>query len=351
MPLISRESSSPTIAGLWINNPLIVLSEARAKIADLRPLRIWLLNNMPDAALKATEQQFLRLIGSEPVLQIEPVLMTCTWVKRSEETAEYIKKYYTLIQDVQRKWLDALIISWANFWNGSINGLPFWNELTDIFQWAESSVSSILTSCLATHAVMKYKHDIDRVLNTWVEWVSKKIWWVFDHKVTNDAHPLVTGMNSNLLVPHSRWNSISEDVFKQSWNQVLIAGTAWVHLATSHDFRYVMMQWHPEYDSVSLAREYLRDKKLWLSHAPSNYLTQEIRLLNVDRSYSNDELQKIGNPENNWRDSAQVMMARWIGLVYRITNIDITKQYMDGIDPSDPLWSLIIQSTPTQHSA
>lgn len=351
MPIISTPSSSPTITGLWKDNPLIVMDESRARVADLRPLRIWLLNNMPDAALKATEQQFLRLIGSEPVLQIEPVLMTCAWVERNGEAKEYIQKYYTLTRDVQRQWLDALIISWANFWNGSIDGLPFWKELTDTLQWAESSVSSILTSCLATHAVMKYKHNVDRTLNLWANWMEEKIWWVFDHTIRDSTHPLVSGMNSTVLVPHSRWNGIPEELFLETWNNVLIAGSAWVHLATSSDFRYVMMQWHPEYDGISLAREYLRDKKEWVRHEPINYLTPEIRWLDITSSYTNSQLQELGNPQNNWRDSAQVMMARWIWLVYKLTHFDINKQYMDWIDPKDPLWSLIKQSTSTSHSA
>ena len=67
------------------------------------------------------------------------------------------------------------MISGANFGNGPIQTLPFWNELIEIMAWAESHVASTLTSCLATHAVMKYKFDIDRVLQR-VDGKEKKIW-------------------------------------------------------------------------------------------------------------------------------------------------------------------------------
>lgn len=292
---------------------------------------------MPDAALKATERQFLRLIWSEPVLQIEPVLMSSSWIERGWETTEYIHKYYTPFSQVQKDWLDAMIISWANFWNWPIDRLPFWDELIDFIKWANRNTISTLTSCLATHAVMKYSYNIDRTLNQ-KDGKDQKIWWTFEHRILDNSHPLVSGMNNRIIVPHSRWNGISQEQFETTWNQVLMSSNiAWVHLAVSRDFRWVMMQWHPEYDTASLAREYLRDKKLWQNHEPANYLTQELRELNASLNLSNSKIEQDWNLVNNWGDSAKVLFSRWIALVYKLTDYNIVWQYMKDVNPNDPL--------------
>ncbi len=340
MPLIYWSNSLPTIAEIWKNNPLVAITRHRAVHWDIRPLRIGLLNNMPDAALKATEGQFLRLIWSEPVLQIEPILMSSPWVQRSHNAYEYISQYYTPFSQIQKDGLDAMIISWANFWNGSIDHLPFWDELTDVIEWANKNTISTLTSCLATHAVMKHRHNVDRILNQ-KNSKDQKIWWTFEHKILDNSHPLVSGMNTRIIVPHSRWNDISQEQFETTWNQVLMSSNvAWVHLAVSHDFRWVMMQGHPEYDTVSLAREYLRDKKAWQSHEPANYITQELREFDPQTSLSNSEIEQNWNLVNNWWDSAKVMFSRWIALVYKLTNYSKVWKYMDGIDSSNPLESI-----------
>ena len=41
--------------------------------------------------------------------------------------------------------------------------------------------------------------------------------------------------------------------------------------------------------------------------------------------------------ENTWGDTAKAIVANWLGLVYQLTNLDRNKQFMEGVDPDDPL--------------
>jgi len=41
--------------------------------------------------------------------------------------------------------------------------------------------------------------------------------------------------------------------------------------------------------------------------------------------------------DNTWGDTAKALVANWLGLVYQLTNLDRQKQFMDGIDPENPL--------------
>ena len=69
-------------------------------------------------------------------------------------------------------------------------------------------------------------------------------------------------------------------------------------------------------------------------------MNDALRSLDPGQNYKNPQIEKLGEIKNNWRDSAHVLVARWISLVYKLTNFDIQKQYMDGINPNDPLHSI-----------
>jgi homoserine O-succinyltransferase len=327
MPLVYSENSAPSIqeAGSSINNKI-------ASKAQIRPIRIGLVNSMPDAAFEATERQFLRLIGSEPVLQIEPILISPTSIKHDDKIAKHIRAYYTPIDHAQRWGLDGIIFTGANIPNGPMHNFPSWWELTNLMDWAENNVVSTITSCLATHIIMKHRYHVDRILQ------KEKVLWLFPHEIVDDDHPLVHNMNSDIWVPHSRWNDISEEEFLKQGHKILMKNsTVGVQLAVSRDFKLVMLQGHPEYDTTSLAREYLRDKRQWNTHEPQNYMTPQLRALSPHESITNHDLKKECILKNNWVDSASIFFARWIALVYRLTNYDVHKQYMSGIDPNDPL--------------
>ena len=62
MPLVAH-SDLPSFDRLRQEGQEVLLP-GRAEKQDIRELHIGLLNMMPDAALQATERQFLRLVGS-----------------------------------------------------------------------------------------------------------------------------------------------------------------------------------------------------------------------------------------------------------------------------------------------
>jgi homoserine O-succinyltransferase len=185
--------------------------------------------------------------------------------------------------------------------------------------------------------------------------VGAKHWGVFPHKVVNRGHPLVKGVNTRFDIPHSRSNEISEFQFAKAEVEVLAKSPIGVHLAVSPDlFRIVFFQGHPEYDAISLLKEYKREVALYLENngteyppIPSNYLSlQSQAILEEYRTKLDSKKASIADfPEtlitnkldNTWHDSANAIINNWIGCVYQITNEDITKPFMDGIDPNNPL--------------
>jgi len=331
-----------------------VLAPDAAVHQDIRELHIGLLNMMPDAAIAATERQFFRLIGeSNPIAQFYVHPFTISNIPRSEKAQAHIDTYYESFEQIKEQGLDALIITGANVIGAELSNQEFWEPLIEVADWAHENVASTLCSCLATHAVLEFRYAQKRKTQ-----VTKK-WGVFPHSITDQTHPLVIDVNTRFDVPHSRWNDVSREQFETANLKVLAVGdNNCVHLATSEDgFRSIFFQGHPEYDTISLLKEFKREVLLYIEgHRddyppfPENYFG--IRSQSILREYKYRLLKAIKDqtdipvfPEdlivhdldNTWHDTAGAVVGNWVGLVYQLTHTDRKKPYMDGVDPDNPL--------------
>ena len=114
-----------------------ILTLGNALHQDIRELHIGFLNMMPDAALRVTEQQFMRLIGSSnQIAQFFVHLFTIPGLTRGYDTKKYIEKYYTSFDQIKQDGLDALIITGANVANPNLDQEPFWDPLQEVIDWA-----------------------------------------------------------------------------------------------------------------------------------------------------------------------------------------------------------------------
>jgi len=140
-----------------------VLTHKQALHQDIRELNVGLLNMMPDAALVATEIQFMRLVGScNQIAQFYVHPFTIEGLSRSQQTQAYIDRYYAGFEQIKEMGLDALIVTGANVSNPSLDQEPFWEPLKEVINWAQEHVTSVLCSCLATHALVKQLYHIER---------------------------------------------------------------------------------------------------------------------------------------------------------------------------------------------
>ena len=352
MPLVAH-NDLPTFKRLRQEGQT-VLDLERAAHQYVRELHIGLLNMMPDAALAATERQFYRLVGeSNPIAQFYMHPFTLKEMERSPAAVEHVEKYYDSFDRLREDGLDALIITGANVTHPDLSQEPFWDPLIGVIDWASENVTSILCSCLATHAVMEFHHGQKR------RPLGFKRWGVFPHRVMDRSHPLVNDVNTQFDVPHSRFNDISREQFEAAGLRVLVESeVADVHLAVSEDlFRVVYFQGHPEYDTISLLKEYKREVTqfaLGLRETyppfPDNHFELQVRAI-LDEYRGRVLLARAAGAEmpefpeslivprlnNTWHDTAEAIVGNWIGKVYQITNRDRRLPFMDGIDPDDPL--------------
>ena len=141
--------------------------------------------------------------------------------------------------------------------------------------------------------------------------------------------------------------------------KVLVASKeAGVHLAVSPDgFRIVFFQGHPEYDEVSLLKEYKREVLRFYRDEindyppfPENYFNEVVRQILVDYEQQARSAKQNGQrleefPEvlilehidNTWSDTAKAVFNNWLGKIYQLTHQERGLPFMDGIDPNNPL--------------
>lgn len=351
MPLVAH-SELPSFNRLKDEGETI-LEKNTALQQDIRELHIGLLNMMPDAALEATERQFFRLVGeSNQIAQFYMHPFSIANLPRSEKGRAHIDQYYESFEQIKQSGLDALIITGATP-GPELSEEPFWHPLIEVVDWAYENVTSTLCSCLATHAVMEFRYGQKR------RPLGFKRWGVYSHRVVDLAHPLVTGVNTRFDVPHSRFNQIDREQFEAAGLHILVeSAQAGPHLAVSADkFRLVFFQGHPEYDSISLLKEYKREISAFIRGGrdtypplPENYFSLQSQAVVNEFKLRLIKALQAGTPlpefperlisqqlDNTWHDTAEAIINNWIGQVYQVTRIERNKPFKEGLDPNNPL--------------
>ncbi len=335
-----------------------VLDLNQAHCQDIREMHIGLLNMMPDAAFQVTERQYLGLIGAcNQIVQFYVHPFTIEGLERDLATQAYIDRYYSRFSQLQKTGLDALIITGANVTNPDLRLEPFWDPLREVAEWAQETVTSVMCSCLASHALIEMLYGVRRSR------LDRKKWGVYRHFHTEygQRHPLLRDVNTLFDVPHSRWNTLDLEDLQQAGVPVLVVTRADdVHLATSPDgFRFIFSQGHPEYDINSLLKEYKREVLLYAGHNrktyppfPENYFSERCERLgrSIEKlarrrrahgeALSADEFCETDFEtclHNTWGDTGKAIFNNWLGLVYQMTHIDRRRPFLNGINPEDPL--------------
>jgi homoserine O-succinyltransferase len=230
-------------------------------------LTIGLVNNMPDAALQATERQFMRLLRrAAGDIRIDFHCFSLPSVRRSQTTKWRIDRQYTDIAELGRLHLDGLIVTGAEPIAATLPQEPFWKDLTDIVDWAKINTRSTIWSCLAAHAAVLHLDGIER------QRLPAKCSGVYecDRMVDNW---LTADLPLPLRVSHSRLNELRADELGARGYQLLThSREAGVDIfAKQLHSQFVFFQGHPEYDPLSLEREYLRDISRFLSGERNDY--------------------------------------------------------------------------------
>jgi homoserine O-succinyltransferase len=281
---------------------VMLMTEETALRQDIRPLRIGLLNLMPNKA--KTETQFARLIGATP-LQVELTLIKITSHTPKNTPAEHMLAFYRDWEDVKEERFDGFIVTGAPVELLEFEKVTYWDELTRIFDWTQTNVHSSLHICWGAQAALHHFHGTLKYA------LPKKRFGVYRHRNLNPASPYLRGFSDDFSIPVSRWTENRRaDIREGQGLEVLMeSDEAGLCLIADAPHRSLYMFNHIEYDTGSLADEYWRDTNAKKPiEIPVNYFP------------SNDPKRP---PENRWRSHAHLLFGNWINEVYQGTPYDL----------------------------
>lgn len=297
------QSSLPAIEELKKEN-IFVIDECRASTQDIRPLRIAILNLMP---LKlSTETDLLRLISNTP-LQITLDLVLPTGHQWTNTPKEHLDIFYKTFDEIRDSNYDGFIVTGAPVEMVEFEEVDYWPELTEIFSWAKTHVTSTIYICWAAFAGMYYNYGIPKQM------VDHKIFGIFPHRVLDKKNPLARGFDDLFYVPHSRHCTISDKDINRHPELHTIAESpeSGPYIIMARKGRDIYITGHSEYSPMTLDSEFRRDKARGLNpDIPHNYYPDN----NPDAS-----------PIVQWRSHANLLFSNWLNyFVYQETPYDIS---------------------------
>jgi homoserine O-succinyltransferase/O-acetyltransferase len=231
------------------------LAAARRHPTGAEWIEIGLVNNMPEAALEATEQQFLGLLAAAAGDSwVHLRLFALPSVPRSERGRTHLSRSYSKLDDVREADLDGLIVTGTEPKAAHLADEPYWPAFTQLVDWAERNTVSTIWSCLAAHAAVLHLDRIARVP------LPEKCFGVFDCDKVAD-HPFTFNLPPRLAIPHARWNELREaDLLANGYEVLTRSPAAGVDVfARQAQSLFLFFQGHPEYDARALLNEFRRD--------------------------------------------------------------------------------------------
>ena len=295
-------SSLPAVETLRSEN-IFVIDEQRATRQDIRPLKIAILNLMPLKIM--TETDLLRLLSNSP-LQIELDLLDIDGHESKNTPKEHIDMFYKRFDDIKNENYDGFIITGAPVEKVDFNEVDYWDNLTEIFDWAKRHVTSTLYICWAALAGLYHHYGIPKHL------LSRKLSGVFACTALDQNNPIFRGFDDMFYVPHSRFSEVRRsDIEKVEGLSIISEGDdCGVYMVMARGGREFFITGHSEYSPGTLDFEYHRDLEKGMNPAvPRNY-------------YIGD------NPANpplvRWRSHANLLFTNWLNyFVYQETPYDI----------------------------
>lgn len=282
---------------------IFVIDEKQGALQDIRPIEIAILNLMP--LKEDTELQLLRSLSNTP-LQINITFMMVASHESKNTSTSHLNQFYVEFHDVKDRMFDGMIITGAPLEQMDFEEVDFWEELVEIMDWTKTHVMSTIHLCWGAQAALYHHYGMKKRI------LDQKMFGLYWHKVANRKIPLVRGFDDMFLAPHSRHTEVASADIHGCKDLIVLAESqeAGVFLAMTKDGRQIFVMGHPEYDRVTLDREYKRDLGKGLSiEMPKNY-------------YPGDDPNQP--PLLLWRSHANNFYTNWLNYyVYQVTPYDL----------------------------
>ena len=294
-----------------------MMGSTRAATQDIRPLRIVVLNLMPIKI--TTETDLIRVLSNTP-LQLDLTFMKIKSHTSKNTPVEHMKAFYKDFELLRDEKFDGMIITGAPVEHLDFEEVTYWNEMTDIFDWARTHVTSTLYICWAAQAGLYYHYGVPKYP------LPAKMFGIFPQKPLVPSLPIFRGFDDLFFMPHSRHTEIrrkdieavtapvspSLTVSEEAHPLTVIAESeeSGVSIVMARGGREFFITGHAEYSPLTLDTEYRRDLAKGLP-------------IDIPRHYYRADNPSLG-PVVTWRAHANLLFTNWLNYyVYQETPYNI----------------------------
>jgi homoserine O-succinyltransferase len=279
---------------------IFVMDNLRASAQDIRPLKVVLLNLMPVKIV--TETDFVRLLSNSP-LQVEVDFLKMKTHESKHTPMKHLLSFYKNFEDICADNYDGMIITGAPVELLHFEEVNYWNELTEIMDWAAKHVTSTLYICWGAQAGLHHFHSIPKYP------LDKKKFGVFKHTLNEPNLLLFRGFDDEFYIPHSRHTEIRrEDILNVPALSLLSeSDESGVYIVMSRGGREIFITGHSEYAPDTLHNEYFRDLNKGLP-------------IEIPCHYYKNNIPDEKNIRVRWRAHAHLLFKNWLNYyVYQST--------------------------------
>ena len=278
---------------------IFVMDMNRAMTQDIRPLKIIIMNLMP--IKQDTELDLLRSLSNTP-LQVDVTFLRTRSHQSKNTSVTHLDTFYTYFDEIKTHKYDGMIITGAPVELNDFEEVDYWDELVEIMEWTKTNVTSTFHICWAAQAGLYYHHGIHKKI------LPKKVSGVYEHRTMHRRTPLVRGFDDRFMAPHSRNTEADRWEIRNHPDLTILADSDEVgpFLIMAEEGRKIYVVGHPEYDVMTLNKEYVRDVGRGLNpELPENY-------------YENDNPKN--KPVKSWRCHGNTLYTNWLNYyVYQLT--------------------------------
>jgi len=284
---------------------IFVMDSERASTQEIRPLKLLILNLMPIKI--TTETDLIRLLSNSP-LQLEIDFLHMESHTSKNTPIEHLMSFYKTFDEVKKSNYDGMIITGAPVEQLEFEEVTYWEEITGIFKWARTHVTSTFYICWAAQAGLYYHYGIPKYP------LETKMFGVFEHIKYQAQNPIFRGFDDAFFVPHSRHTEVkAEDILKNPDLTLLSESPdSGVYMVMARNGREFFITGHSEYSPNTLDTEYKRDVAKGLP-------------INIPLNYYRDN-NPANEPVVRWRSHANLLFTNWLNyFVYQETPYDLEK--------------------------
>ncbi len=284
-------SHFPAVERLKSENVPVDVADFREQRLHATPIKIAVLNLMPTKL--QTETDILRLLSASP-LDIEVAWMRLRSHTPTHVPAAHMDAYYHYFDEFTSQSFDGLIVTGAPVEHLNFEEVDYWDELTQIFSWARTSLKSTLYICWAAQAGLYFHEGINKYA------LPKKMFGIFPQRVLHPEVPIFRGFDDVFCMPHSRHTEIRKEDILQHPELTLLAESeeCGVSMCMTAGGKEIFITGHMEYAPETLDQEYHRD-------------AGKRDDVDLPRHYYRDD-----NPANaplvTWRAHAHLLFANWM---------------------------------------